>query len=275
VRSSLQNALLSGLETILRPIVRLLLLCGIGYSEFAFVAKRIFVQVATDEYTRRGRPANFSQVSAMTAISRKDVSNIRRSALKGSTPNVEATPANTILHGWHCDPDFSDGAGKAKALSFEGSRSFSTLVTRYTSDIPPGAMRSTLEKAGILRDVDGVLTVSQRHFCSRGLDEDRIRGFAFSLGNLASTLLCNAALDQQSEIPNERRLELHRLERSAWSAHLNKDGAARFKSWVNTEAPRFVAEAKRRISEAELPRNEWTKSPPRAIGIGVFYFEED
>ena len=66
MRSHIQDALLSALEAILRPIVKLLLQSGISYSEFANVAKSVFVHVATDEYKRRGRPANFSQVSAMT-----------------------------------------------------------------------------------------------------------------------------------------------------------------------------------------------------------------
>ena len=58
--------------------MKLLLQSGISYSEFASVAKAVFVHVATDDYKKRGRPANFSQVSAMTGISRKEVSRIRK-----------------------------------------------------------------------------------------------------------------------------------------------------------------------------------------------------
>ena len=143
MRSQIQDALLSALEAILRPIVKLLLQSGISYSEFASVAKAVFVRVATDDYKRRGRPANFSQVSAMTGISRKEVSRMRKGESEGRwTPNMEASPVNTILHEWHFDPDFSDGAGTAKALPFDGPTSFSTLVSRYARDIPPGAMRA-------------------------------------------------------------------------------------------------------------------------------------
>src|SRR5262245_57687356 len=169
---------------------------GIGYSEFASVAKSVFVQVATDDYQRRGRPANFSQVSAMTGISRKEVSKIRKPPTEDRwTPNMEASPVNTILHEWHFDTDFSDGAGNAKALPFDGPESFSALVARYVGDIPPGAMRATLQKAGVLtQDADGRLAVNQQFFYSRVFDEDFIRGAAFSLGNLGSTLAHNAAV---------------------------------------------------------------------------------
>ena len=78
---------------------------------------------------------------------------------------MEASPVNTILHEWHFDPDFSDGAGNARALPFEGANSFSTLVSRYIGDIPAGAMRSTLQKAGLVtQSPDELLSVSQPFF---------------------------------------------------------------------------------------------------------------
>jgi hypothetical protein len=67
--------------------------------------------------------------------------------------------------------------------------SFSALVSRYARDIPPGAMRATLQKAGVLsEDSAGRLSVSQKFFYSRQVDEDFIRGLGFSLSNLGSTL---------------------------------------------------------------------------------------
>jgi hypothetical protein len=277
VRSHIQDVLLSALETILRPTIRLLLQSGIGYSEFAAVAKSVFVQVATDEYKRRGRPANFSQVSAMTGISRKEVSKIRKGQFDARwTPNMEASPVNTVLHQWHYDTDFSDGAGTAKALPFEGPVSFSALVSKYVGDIPPGAMRATLHKAGVIeQDAQGLLIVRQPFFYSRAFNEDFVRGLAFSLSNLGSTLVNNAAVFQETKLSREKKAELYRLERGVWSEHLSEAGATRFKSWVDEAAPRFLEEANRLIGENELPKSEWSQRPPRAVGIGLFYYEED
>src|SRR5688572_3927934 len=233
VRSQIQDALLSALEAILRPIVKLLLQSGVSYSEFVSVAKAVFVRVASDEYKKRGRPANFSQVSAMTGISRKEVSRMRKAESEGRwTPNMEASPVNTILHEWHFDPDFSDGAGSAKTLPFEGPASFSALVSRYARDIPPGAMRATLQKAGVLsEDSPGQLSVTQPFFYPTTYDEDSIRNAAFSLANLGSTLVYNANVHQRAELASEKKRELARLERGVWSEHLTKEGAAKFKSW--------------------------------------------
>jgi hypothetical protein len=277
VRSQIQDALLSALETILKPTIKLLLQSGIGYSEFAAVAKSVFVQVATDEYKRRGRPANFSQVSAMTGISRKEVSKIRKAPSDERwTPDMESSPVNTILHRWHFDTDFSNGAGTAKALAFEGPLSFSTLVSRHAGDIPAGAMRSTLQKAGVLtQDSDGFLSVSQSFFYSRVFDQDFIRGLAFSMNNLGSTLVHNAAVHQRTDISNDKKRELGRLERAAWSEHLDEEGIAKFKAWVDDVAPQFLRESNRFIGENELPKSAWNSARPRAVGVSVYYFEED
>jgi hypothetical protein len=277
VRSKIHDALLSALETILRPIVKLLLQSGISYSEFASVAKTVFVRVATDDYKKRGRPANFSQVSAMTGISRKEVAAIRkRSREERWTPNMEASPVNTILHEWHFDPDFSDGAGMAKALPFDGPASFSTLVSKYAGDIPPGAIRSTLQKAGVLhQEESGLMSVSRRYFYSRTYDVDFIRGLAFSLSNLGSTLAFNATIHQNPDLSNQRKGELARLERAVWSEHLTKEGAGRFKAWVDEAATRFLEDANQLIGENELPKAKWSTATPRAIGVAVYYYEED
>jgi hypothetical protein len=277
VRSKIQDAALSALESILRPIVKLMLQSGISYSEFSSVAKSVFIQVATDDNKKRNRPANFSQVSAITGISRKEISRIRKGAGEGRwTPSMETSPVNTILHEWHFDRDFSDGAGNARALPFEGANSFSTLVSRYAGDIPAGAMRSTLQKAGLLsQNSDEQLVVSQPFFYSRQFDEDLIRELAFSMSNLGSTIVHNAMLHQKAELSHEKKTELSRLERGVWSEHLDEKGVARFKTWVELAAPRFLEEANRLVGEAEVPRIERGRKPPRAVGVGIFYYEED
>ena len=277
MRSHIQDALLSALEAILRPVVKLLLQSGVGYSEFASVAKSVFVQIATDDYMKRGRPANFSQVSAMTGISRKEVSKIRnRKAEDRWTPNMEASPVNTILHEWHFDPDFSDGAGTAKTLAFEGPLSFSTLVSRYAGDIPPGAMRATLQKAGVLALAsDGALSVSQKFFFSRRVDEDFIRGLGFSMSNLGSTLVHNAIVHQRTDISDEKKHELGRLERVAFSEHMSDKGIANLKLWVDSAAARFLSEAQHAIGENESHEGESSHMRPRTVGVSIYYFEED
>jgi hypothetical protein len=277
VRSNIHEALLSALAAILRPTVKLLLHSGISFDEFTNVAKAVFVHVATEEYKRRGRPANFSQVSAMTGISRKDVSKIRDPKLAERwTPDMEISPVNTILQHWHFDSDFSDGAGKARALPFEGAQSFSTLVARHAGDIPAGAMKSTLQKAGVIQqDANGLLVVSKPYYYARQYDADFIRVLAFSASNHGLTLTHNSVVHQRGDLSNEAKRQIGRLERTVWSEHLSPEGIAKFKQWVDDSAPRFLEKCNRTLARHELPRNAWDSNRPRVTGVGVYYFEED
>jgi uncharacterized protein DUF6502 len=277
VRSKIQDALLSALEAILRPIAKLMLLSGIGYLEFASVAKAVFVRVATDDYRRRGRPANFSQVSAMTGISRKEVSKLRKlGPLERWTPNMEASPVNTLLHEWHFDKDFSDGLGTAHSLPYEGPVSFSTLVSRYAGDIPPGAIRSILQNAGILsQDSLGLLSVSQKGVFARQFDEDFVRGLGFSFSSLGSTLVHNATVHKRTDIPSERKHALARLERIFSSEHMTDREIAKLKAWVEDAAPQFLEEAQKLVGKSEIRRADRDHLPRRVVGVGIYYFEED
>jgi hypothetical protein len=137
-------------------------------------------------------------------------------------------------------------------------------------------MKSTLQKAGVLtQNEEGLLVIKQPFFYPRQFDEDFIRGLAFSFSNLGSTLAYNAALHQRTDLSLDRKSELSRLERGVWSEHLSLDATTRFKAWVDQAAPRFLEEANGRIGESELPKEEWGSAPPRAVGVGIYYYEED
>jgi hypothetical protein len=277
IQSSIHQALLDALTTILRPIVKLMLQSGVSYDEFNGIAKTVFVHVATEDYRRRGRPPNYSQVSAMTGISRREVSKIRDPDGARWTPNMETSPVNTLLHQWHFDADFSNGAGEPHALPFEGEKSFSTLVARHLGDTPPGAMRSTLLKAGVVTErTDGLLKVGRYFFFARRFDEDLVRGMAFSLASLASTLAHNAMIHRRLDLTSEEKRKAGRLERVAWSEHLGPESLAQLKNWVEDDAgPRFLHDVAWKLGQLELPIAARVTNRPRAAGVGLFYFEEE
>jgi hypothetical protein len=247
MRSSIQQTLLLSLNTVLRPIVKLILRAGLGYSEFAAIAKTVFVQIATEEYGLRGRPTNMSRVSAMTGISRKEVSRVRNEGpFTRWTPAALATiPANEVLHYWHHDADFCLSPGRPRPLPFEGAKSFSTLVARYAGDIPPGAMRTALREAGALEETHDVLSPRERFFFSGQFDEDFIRGIVFSLSNLANTIVHNALLRQNAD----KKLTVKELffERSAWTDHIGPERTADFRDWISIEARRFIESADQKL----------------------------
>ena len=275
MRSSIQEALLLSVASVLKPLVRLMLLLGVGYKEFDAIARGVFVHVATNEYGLRRRPTNMSRVSAITGISRKEVSRLRdKTALLRLSPATELNPAAVVLHYWHHDPDFCRGSNEARPLPFQGPLSFSALVGRYGGDIPPGAMRAALLQAGTIEEADGLLHARKRFFYPTELDEDFVRGVFFSISNLASTVVHNTILRDAQGFSEEVNLRDGFLERFAWAEHLTPEATLRFRDWVRKEGGRFIETADAYLGENEVPRRLWTTEKKRSVGVGLYYFEE-
>jgi len=271
MRSPFQQTVLKSLEGILLPLAKLMLRCGLGCPEFVAITKAVFVQAASDEYGLRGRPTNMSRVAAITGLSRKEVSRIRaEGAVERWTPDMEVTPANTVLHYWHFDPMFCQPIGHPKPLPFEGENSFTTLVRKYAGDIPPGAMRKELTRAGtVIEDRDRDLTVRERYFYPAAFHEDFVRNAAFALTNLGNTLVHNATL-----VGNENAIRQGRFERFAWTQYLTTESAVAFKSWVRVEGTSFIERADDWIGKKEV-RHRDRRVENRTVGVGVYYFEEE
>src|SRR5689334_13468124 len=86
----------------LRPLVHVLLRCGITWREFAELAKTTYVDVATKQFGKRGRPTNVSRTSVLTGLSRREVRK-QRDQLDGAppVPGGYVTKASLVLSAWH------------------------------------------------------------------------------------------------------------------------------------------------------------------------------
>lgn len=261
----------------MRPIVRFLLRYGIGYREFATICKAIFVDVATTEYGLRGRPTNLSRVAAMTGISRKEVSHLRSIARQLlSIPSMinSLNPPSVVLHFWHSDPDFADNDHAARPLRFSGPNSFSVLVRRYAGDIPAGAIRAELKRSGAIREEsDGTLIALRQHHTPLDVDAGFIRSMAFSLANLANTLVLNAV--EPVTVVDKNGADPGRFERYVWSSRLPAGRVSEFKLLASRKAEKLLAQLDRWIGEHETqgPGSNKIVQPSLITGLGIYYFE--
>lgn len=278
MKSSFQVALAESLANILRPIIRLMLRNGLGCSEFVAVAKAEFVRMASETYGIRGRLTNVSRVAAMTGLSRKEIRKIREDCdVTRWSPEMEATPANVVIHFWQFDPAFCVAPGQPRALPIEGEDSFAALVGRYAGDIPVGAMRTELSRMGVVEvDRGSRLRLVKRYVHPSGATEDFMRNIAFSLTNLGNTVSHNAELTERFKSDEAAAHALHgRFERTAWTDHLMPAAIQSFQAWVRQRGAEFIESADDWIGKNELTAENWDQSTPRTFGVGVYYFEED
>jgi len=270
MQDDIQRQVLSALLLVLRPIARALLRAGIGYREFAEISKSAFVDVAGKDYGLRGRPTNISRVAVMTGLTRKEVRRIRdKSEVGDETGLVRLTPMGQVMHRWYTEHAFLAENGKPKVLEFDGERtSFSHLVKLYGGDIPPGAMRTELKRIGAVRELDsGQLEALKRSVIGMEDHEKLISGLAHVLYPAALTMAHNT--DAKSGAESWVHL-------SASTNSIRSDDLGRIRRVSSDRAAAFIESVDDFLAAYETLYDSDAKDEnDKAVGIGVFYFEED
>ena len=269
MQDTFQRQILNALLIALRPLARALLRVGVGYREFAEISKTAFVGIATKDYGLRGRPTNISRVAVMTGLTRKEVRRIRDKAAAGEETLVLRTaPMAQILHRWFTEPEFLSNDGKPIELPFNGSdKSFSALVRKYGGDIPPGAMRTELKRIDAVEDTaDGNLRVLKRNVSGLQSTDKIVSGLATQLYPAILTFENNTSVDKISDrwvqravtTSFVREMDLNRVRR------ISSDRLVEFTDSIDDLFAAYET----------LYDQEESQAPNRAVGIGVFYFEE-
>jgi len=269
MKDSIQQKILSALYMVLRQLAKALLNAGIGYREFAEISKTAFVDVATRNYGLRGRPTNISRVAVMTGLTRKEVRRIRDKSAAGDETVVERhTPMSEILHRWYTDEEYVDNGGQPLVLDFNSAaKSFSTLVRKYGGDIPPGAMRTELKRINAIEDFGvGKLRVLKRNVSGQDAHQRLVTGLANVIYPAVLTLAHNTSPGCDDTW----------IQRAAATQYVRKDDIGRLRR-ISSDRLVELSESIDDLFVAyeTLYEKDAAREPVRAVGIGVFYFEED
>lgn len=128
------EALLSAMTPIFRPLLALLVRQGVDYTVFAAILKRLFIQVAEDDLSRRGQKVTDSALSLLSGVHRKDIREWRLNGLESA--RHAAVPISTqVFTKWISDPAYAGAGHGLKRLGSEPS--FETLVRSVSSDVHP------------------------------------------------------------------------------------------------------------------------------------------
>lgn len=184
-----KRAVVAALRSLLYPLVRLLLKIGVDSRDFGEIAKSVYVEAATAEFGLRGRAANVSRVAVLTGLTRREVARLRRVIdIDPTTLNDRAGVLARVLSGWHQDAEFIDAQGRPRALPMSGDASLSTLLNRYSGDLPITAVIAELEHVGAVKRAGGYATVKSRYYMPVTLDEDALARFGSVVHDLLTTI---------------------------------------------------------------------------------------
>ena len=270
MNSTLQNRLIQCISSCLRPLVRIMLRSGIGYRQFAELAKLAFVKEASGEKGSRGRQTNLSRVAIRTGISRKEVARLQsqiegRSDASSTARGVDfhSVHAARVLQLWHSDPRFIDSDGSPKKLPFaDDGIDFSSIVKAAGGDVPPGAVRAEMLSANAVVEFDdGTLKPTKRYFVPADVGEELLVGFTHMVIPVLEGLARNT--DYRCTDPFIQRL--------VYSDRLAPRVVPLFRKQARERVSDFVQSVDDWLSSNEIPDSQ-VHSPCR-YGVGVFYYE--
>lgn len=258
---------LQALRRALRPIIRLLIRHGIGYAEFAEVARGAYVESAVRDWFGQCPKPTREQIAQITGIPRQRVDHYIDD--EDSLPRALPTLTNVLveaLHKWHTDPRYLGDAGTPIDLDFDACSgcSFFGLVTEINAEVSPGAVLDALLRAKcVTRLDDNRIHPVTRFFIWPREDLAAIEHFGIALSQLIGTYEYNF---------NVAQAEDKRLERSVFA----DEGLPRHL------LPMFQAHAMERANQFLLDLDDWIArcadsdtdhlGPRVAAGVNVFLY---
>ena len=185
------NILVQAVATILRPIVRILLRHGVSAGAMTELVNRVYVEVAQEnEFTVSGRKQTASRISVITGLHRKHVAKIQDlPALENVGLEERHNRAVRVLSGWTRDRRYKTKSGKPAVLPFEGKKSFSELVDKYSGGVPSRAMRDELVRVGVIEITrQNNIKLKTKGYVPRESDVEKMRILGMDAADLISTI---------------------------------------------------------------------------------------
>lgn len=142
---------LEALERILRPLVRLLISRAIPYPVAAAVLRRVYVDVAVEEFPVEGKAQTDSRITLLTGVHRKDVKRLRTEARAARRPPKAASLGPQLVARWLTSPEYAEPDGTPKPLPrAHAPASFESLVRSLSTDIRPRVVLDEWLRLGLV-----------------------------------------------------------------------------------------------------------------------------
>lgn len=261
MESDAKSVLAFACQTMLRPIVKILLRCGMTFQDFNAQAKAVFVEVGGSEYGLRGRPANASRIAIMTGLTRREIKRLRDIPPQSAPDGAQRVDrASRVLAGWHDDPQFVDKSGAPATLSENGpGRSFADLFSRYGGDVPMTAMLKELVRSGAVEITKkNRLRARHRYYMPVRTDPVIIERAATLFEDIGSTVYYN--LNRSAEQPS-------RFEGRATNKSIPTSVVPAFREYLEEVAEELLDQADRWLGEhTENARQEKCVR----LGVGLY-----
>ncbi len=265
----MKQVLLSAVIRLLRPLVRILLRNGVPFGSFADIAKRVYIDVADEEFGIPGKKQTTSRVSIITGLSRKEVKRVKDHSYPKDTEAADRyNRAARVISSWVRDKRFSDSKGLPADLPIEGEgASFSELVRLYSGDVPTRAILDELIRVGAAERLpDGRLRLVTRAYLPKTGEEDKLNILGTDVRDIIRTIDHNLISSSQESF----------FQRKVSYDNLPAEILHELRSLTVSDAQALLEKMDQWLSQHDRDVNPSVEGTGRKrAGMGIYYFEED
>jgi hypothetical protein len=246
---------------ILKPLIRILLRNGIAYGTFADMARKIYVDAGYDEAADRGQKQTVSNVSIITGINRKEVKRLKESLTFDSDNSLKKfNRIVRVLAGWQHDDEFLDNDHEPKDLQLEGMKSsFTSLVKRYSGDMPVVAMLNALMDSGNIKVIDnGNIQLINPNYLPSVDSDQKLNILGIDTAEFIDTIDHNINIDNPDDAWFQRK---------ASNTHIRKSSVKKLQKKINKKAQLLLEDIDADLSANEVENDEESC----AVSFGIYF----
>jgi hypothetical protein len=250
---------------IVSPLVRIMLRNGIAYGAFVDIVRKIYVEAGFHEVKRRDLKATISNVSIVTGLNRKEVKRLK-GALSES-PDHSLKKFNRIvrvLAGWQHDQEFLDQQHEPRDLQLDGERgSFTSLVRRYSGDMPVVAMLNSLLSSGNIQVIDnGNIQLVNGNYLPQTDSEQKLNILGIDTAELIETIDHNLRASNNDDLWFQRK---------ASNTRVNPRALTKIRQRIRRKAQQLLEDI-----DADFSANESdSDADATSVSIGIYYWQTD
>lgn len=258
---------------IMRPVVRLLMRCGIPYRACSEAIKWCYVDVATRDFAVDGKQTK-SRVAVITGLTRIEVEKLQNEPAPAAHDNARSHHrAARVLTGWAADPAYLDRDGRPRVLPVDGPLpSFATLVARYSGGTTLRAVLDECLRVQAVERLDGDrVALLQVDFIATD-DPGQEQGLAImglSGGDLLGTIERNLR-------PGQLERDLQRL---VQQVGLRRSQVPAARQYVRRKALQLLEDVDlflaRLAHEQESHPADPDDPPVERLGLGLYWFQDE
>jgi len=264
MHEKIQQTLSTAVQTLLKPLVRILLRNGIAYGSFAELAKKVYVDVAFDEFAPEKKKQSMSRVSALTGLTRKEAKRLHELQQSDTSESEQRyNRAVRVISGWVNDPEFHNAHGRPADLPIDAETgSFSALVKKYSGDVTSRSMLAVLGVASSIEmDGDRVRLV-QRAYVPGNDATEKLRILGTDAAELIATIDHNLVSSENA---------LH-YQRKVSNLRINTDALPAFQTLSAEKAQALLEELDAWLTEHEVDAGQDSEQG-KYVSLGIYYYE--